>query len=259
MEMYESLDDKVFGKDIKTVNNVWSSIFKKYKLEVLDIDIISKLSIYIETEKTFDDLYVELKDFLNGITRFASDYSELDQQLHSENYALEKIYEILMYIIKHTISINLKNIIQQLLRNELTRITPQQTMTIEVYSRFIDEKIKAIFETTKLDEYIYKILPEKIIITTFNLDPNDKTELQFYFELITKKLSTNGVLPITMESEIVKTLTNNIYPYFAVYTDINLKKIKTLINGIFNIFDNLNNSLEIYKVISDKAKMENNN
>jgi hypothetical protein len=259
MKMYQSLDNKVFEKDIKTVNNVWSSIFKKYKLEDIDIDIISKLSTYIQTQVTFEDLYVELKDYINGIVQFASDYTELDQQLHSTNYALEKIYEILTYIINHTISINLKNIIQQLLRNELTRISPQQTMTIEVYSKFIDEKIKAIFETTKLDEYIYKILPEKIIITIFNLDPGNKTELQNHFEYITKILSLNGVLPITIESEIVKTLTNTIYSYFAIYADINLKKIKIFINGIFNIFDNLNNSLEIYKIILDKAKTENIN
>jgi hypothetical protein len=51
----------------------------------------------------------------------------------------------------------------------------------------------------------------------------------------------------------------NIYPYFVVYADINLKKIKILISGIFNILTNLNNSLEIYKVILDKAKTENNN
>jgi hypothetical protein len=150
----------------------------------------------------------------------------------------------------------LKNIIQQLLRNELTRITPQQTMTTEVYSRFIDEKIKAIFETTKLDEYINKTLPEKIIIVTFNLDTSEKTELQSHFEIITKKLSQNGIIPITMDSEIVKTLTNNIYPYFLTYTDINLKKIKTFISGLFNIMTNLNNNLDIYKVILDKAKTE---
>jgi len=256
MDMYESLDDKVFGKDIKTVNNVWSSIFKKYKLEELNIDIISKLSLYIQNESSFEDIYLELKDFLNVITRFASDYSELDQQLHSENYALDKINEILLYIIKHTVSINLKNIIQQLLRNELTRITPQQTMTTKVYSIFIDEKIKAIFETTKLDEYIYKTLPEKIIIVTFNLDTTEKTELQLHFEAITKKLSQNGIITITMDSEIVKTLTNNIYPYFSTYTDINLKKIKTLISGLFNILTNLNLSLDIYKLILDKAKTE---
>jgi hypothetical protein len=256
MDMYESLDNKVFENDIKSVNNVWSSIFKKYKLQDLDIDIISKLSLYIQNESSFKNEYFELKDFLNGITRFASDYSELDQQLHSENYALEKIYEIIIYIIKHTISINLKNIIQQLLRNELTRITPQQTMTIEKYSELIDEKIKAIFETTKLDEYINLTLPEKIIIVTFNLDTTEKTELHQHFEIITKKLSINGVLPITMDSEIVKTLTNNIYPYFSTYTDINLKKIKTLISGLFNILTNLNLSLDIYKLILDKAKTE---
>lgn len=256
MKMYESLDDTVFGKDIKSVNNVWSSIFKKYKLDDLDMDIISKLSIYIQNESTIEDIYIELKDYLNGIVRFASDYVELEQQLHLENYALEKIYEILLYIIKHTISINLKNIIQQLLRNELTRITPQQTMTVEVYSRFIDEKIKAIFKSSKLDEYINITLPEKLFVTTFNLNITDKTEVQQHFEYITKIISLNGVIPITSDTEIVKTLTNNIFPYFSIYADINLKKIKLLINGIFNILDNLNDSLEIYKIISDKAKTE---
>jgi len=259
MKMYESLDDKVFENDIKSVNNVWSSIFKKYKLYELNIDIISRVSSYIQTERTFDNIYEEFKNFLNVITKFASDYNELDQQLHSENYALEKIYEILIYIIKHTISINLKNIIQQLLRNELTRITPQQTMSIEVYSKFIDEKIIAIFKSSKLDEYINTTLPEKIIIATFNLDTTDKTdktELQQHFEYITKQLSLNGIIPITIDSEIIRILTNNIYPYFIIYTDINLKKIKSLISGIFNIFSNLNNSFDIYLMISNKAKTE---
>jgi len=252
MDMYKSLDEKVFGGDIKTVNNILSSIFKKENLD--KIDIIKSLSKYIETEKTFDD-YVEIKDYLNRITQFASDYTELDQELHSQNYALEKIYEIISYVIKHTISINLLNIIQQLLRNELTRITPQQTMSIEDYSRLIDEKIKAIIKSSKINEYINSTLIDKIITITFNLT-TDKTDIQSHFDYITKILSLNGIIPITMDSEIVKTLSNNIYPYFVVYTEINLKKIKTLISGLFNLFSNLDSAFNIYKMISDKAKTE---
>jgi hypothetical protein len=256
MKMYESLDDKVFDKDIKTVNNVWSSIFKKYKLNELNIDIMSRLSKYIQNETKFDDIYEELNNFLKITTKFASDYVELDQQLHSENYALERIYELLSYIIKHTISINLKNIIQQLLRSELTRITPQQTMITEKYSELIDEKVKAIIISSKLDEYIDSKLIDKIIITTFNLDTTDKIELQQHFEYITKQLSLNGIIPITNDSEIIRILSNNIYPYFTIYTEINLKKLKMIISGIFNILSNLNNSFDIYLMIANKAKIE---
>jgi hypothetical protein len=35
-----------------------------------------------------------------------------------------------------------------------------------------------------------------------------------------------------------------------------MKKIKMLISGIFNIITNLNNSLDIYKMVSNKAKKE---
>lgn len=253
MDMYESLDENVFERDIKTVNNVWSSIFKKENLD--KIDLIKSLSKYIETEKSFEDNYEEIKEFLNIIRRFASDYAELDQQLHSENYALEKIYEILSYIIKHTITINLINIIQQLLRAELIKITPQQAMTSEKYSELIDAYVNKILETSKLVKYIQTTFIDKIIIDTFNLT-TEKVDLQQHFNYITKILGLNGMIPITSDSEIVKILTNNIYPYFVVYTEVNLKKIKTLISGLFNLMTNLDYSFEIYKMISDKAKQE---
>jgi len=253
MDMYNSLDSDVFDGDIKTVNNVWTSIFKKENLD--KIDLIGLLSRYIETGKTFDDNYEEIREFLKVITQFASDYTDLDQQLHSENYALNKIYEILSYLLKHTISINLLNIIQQLLRSELIRITPQQTMTTEIYSELIDEQIKQIISTSKIKDYIQSTLIDRIIISSFNLS-TDKTEIQQHFEYITKIISLNGIIPITSESEIVKTLSNNIYPYFVVYAEINLRKIKTLISGLFNVMTNLNSSFEIYKMVSEKAKKE---
>ena len=253
MDMYKSLDSDVFDGDIKTVNNVLTSIFKKEKID--EIDLIGLLSTYIKMEQDFDDEYEEMIEFLKIITQFASDYVELDQQLHTENYALEKIYEILSYLLKHTISINLKNIIQQLLRSELTKITPQQTMTADVYSELIDEQVDKIIVTSKIKEYIETKLIDRIIISSFNLS-SDKTDIQQHFDYITKIISLNGIIPITMDSELVKTLSTNIYPYFVIYTEINMKKIKMLISGIFNILTNLNNSLDIYKMVSDKAKKE---
>jgi len=257
MDMYKtSFDQDIFSNDIKNINNVWSIIFQGKNIDEFDMNILFKLSDYIQINTTFDDVYKELKEFLKVVTKFASDYSELDQQLYSENYALQKIYELLSYVIKHTISINLKNIIQQLLRNELTKSTPQQGMKPETYSEYIDNKIKSIILTSKLDEYIYSSLIEKIIITTFNLDVTEKTEVKQHFDYITKLLSQNGVIPITSESEIVKTLSNNIYPYFAIYTEVNMKKLKTIINGLFNTITNLSYSLDIYEMIAEKAKTE---
>jgi hypothetical protein len=129
-------------------------------------------------------------------------------------------------------------------------------MTPVKYSEYIDEKIKLIISTSKLDEYIYSTLIEKIIITTFNLDVTEKTEVKQHFDYITKLLSQNVVIPITSESEIVKTLSNNIYPYFAIYTEVNMKKLKTIINGLFNTITNLSYSLNIYEMITEKAKTE---
>ena len=98
------------------------------------------------------------------------------------------------------------------------------------------------------------LLPTRISAHFSNTVP--KTDLIEFFNNINKILSKNGVIPLTPDSEIIKILTTNIYPYFSIYSDINLNKIKTIITGIFNIQYNLNSNFQIFKMINDKAKQE---
>jgi len=263
IKMYTSLDVNIFAGDIKSVNNFWLTIFNENNGTIAEMDMIFLINEYFRktSDLNLPNLEVIIK-YLNLICNFNKDLNELDQKLYEGNYALDRIYEIIFYIMRHTISVNLLNIIQQLLRNELTKVTPQNTLTIDKYSEFIDEKIKSTLKTsqdtnTNLEEYISKQLLQKIFITTFNLE-TDKVDIKVHFDFIIKLLQLNGIIPLTNDSDIIKTLNDKIIPYFALYTEINMKKIKTISDGIFNILENFSNSLQIFVMVQQKAQKETN-
>ena len=175
--------------------------------------------------------------------------------------------EIIIHIVKNTMIINLYHTIIKLIRIDIMQKIPQSsTENIVEYNKIIDEKINKIINNKinniNLKNYLFGILPEKLVKIILGIfegdDDNDRNgNIIDLLNIIDKILISNTEFTFNRDdSKTFKTLTQNVYPYFKNYLEINIKKIKKITDGYLSMILNFRIKLIILIKTLNKANTE---
>jgi hypothetical protein len=277
IDMYESITTKIFNTndnkkvfDLKTYMNLWKLyIDENNKNNTMIINnISSKLLNLTKNQKPSNIMLDELKTigifFSKIINKIGKDYIEIESVYNGDNYLLNDILSIIKHVIKHTMMVNLYNIIQQLIKKVLTSMYLYSATIYkneESYNKIIDDKIKNIMTASYnkqeiLHNFIFENLPEILIKTTLEIyeDDSEKTKLklQDQFDFIKKIIEPQlGDSYKNIREEMIK-----VNKYFTEYLTENCKQMKLIMDGFIHCVINLGEAVNITVDVVDKALQE---
>jgi hypothetical protein len=169
------------------------------------------------------------------------------------NFVLNDILDIIVHIMKNSVFANLYYLILKLLRYHIETLNPG---AID-----IDTKLDEFINNTELEKYIFEDIPKRCVKRVLEIYENDtdqdkQIDLLELLKGIINKLTTQSYIIIQTDSDIIKKLLNNIFPYFVEYITINAKMMKQITDGYFSILANIIKNIEIHKLLIEKAQKE---
>ncbi len=241
---------QIINKILNKCNNIFKDCLNSKNLQNFDLDTFNVLETSI-----------------NLCKNYVNDYFELPYTFDGDNYVLNDIINIFIHVIKNTLLVNLYHIIEKLVRTELIAKIQRLSGQTEIeYERELDDKVQKIMNSTinntNIKNYIFNILPEKVLKNILNLYENDddddkKNNIITLLEFINKILESNTVIQINKDgSNIITTLDTHVYPYFKEYLEATIINIKKLTDGYLSMILNLSSKLNLFKHIINKALNE---
>lgn len=273
LELYDSIYNEILdlnGLDGKTYTELWRILLEnifmtnssKHDPSQIITNCIKKLIDlqqlkFNKSDKNVIDSINLISEYLKIIKTVINNYFMKTQLYEDDNQELTLIINIIIHIIKSTISLNLYNVIQKLLKLELEN---KLHLGRPIDQRILDinDEIRNIL-TDKIREYIFNILPEKCVKVALGIfeseeDPDKQVDIQTLLLEINKMLIANPM--IKSDSNVIKTLENGIYPYFYEYLQLNIKQMKKITDSYFGMIHTLSKKIEILQLILHKAVNE---
>jgi hypothetical protein len=195
-------------------------------------------------------------------------YFALPMEYNDINYLLNTVIDIIKHVVKNTMIVNLYHTIIKLIKADLIMKIPQQSSENDIdYNIKIQNKINTIMSTEinniSFKDYLFETLTEKLVKVTLNIyegeeDDDKNTNIINLLTFIDKILASNTEFAIinTEESKTLKMLTQNVYPYFKNYFEINIKKMKKVIDGYLSMLLTFGFKLKILQKVLNKAQQE---
>ena len=247
--------------DYRTYPLLWQNLFKNLitsetdKTQIIDL-MMNKIKHNYDNHNIIKLSSETLKLLIFDL----DNYFTLPQNNLEDNYVLNRIYDIIVHIVRNIMCVNLYHILLKLVRAELININPISTISSKDYEDLIDIKIKDIFEKTKLKNYIFEILPNTLTKYVLNIvDEEDDKNIDITLQL--KNIDRYIELTELSREEIKinKILREFVYPYFKEYFYTNITNLKKITDGYLAMIIDLSTKLEIYDNILDKKLTENIN
>lgn len=269
LEMYIDISTKILEynkNDYRTYTILWDNLLKHPKNNSDPTQIINKILEKINLNSQ-DIKIINLCNKALHVLNFDIDnYFTLPTDYNDINIPLNEILEIIIHIVKTTMIVNLYHTIIKLLRSELMVKIPKTTDDIK-YHQDIDKKIDNIMSQNvgniNIKDYLFEILPEKLVKVSLGIYENDEDydrntqiiTLLTYIDTILTSTSEFALINVD-ESKTLKILSQNVYPYFKNYFEINIKKMKKISDGYLSMILNLSTKLNILEIVLQKAKTE---
>ncbi len=278
LKLYDNIFESILKlnqNDYRTYTILWDNLFKT-KLqnnqlqnnESDETQIINKMFGLIKNNtEDFNKINV-CASALDILINDIDNYFALPMEYNDVNYLLNIVVDIIKHVVKNTMIVNLYHTIIKLIRADLMMKIPQQSSENDIdYNIKIQNKINNIMNTEinniSLKDYLFETLTEKLVKVTLNIyegdDDDDKnTNIINLLTFIDKLLASNTEFAIinTEESKTLKMLTQNIYPYFKNYFEINIKKMKKVIDGYLSMLLTFGFKLKILQKVLYKAQTE---
>jgi hypothetical protein len=205
--------------------------------------------------------------------KFIKDYFELPQELNNdkitqigmeefevENYALDKVINILEHTLKSTIFANLFYTIVKSITKYIEELISYEQFGNDDYGKYLDLYVDKIIynkidKTSDLMEYILEKLPLKVIKYVLKLysggnDPDKKiTSIDELFNPIKTIIMNNTIVPMNESSNLIKNLDEYIYPYFKDNIEIFVIESKNIIDNYFKNVMTEYNKIKILNLI----------
>ena len=223
------------------------------KTQIIDL-IMDKIQKNIDNQNIIKLSSDALKLLIFDI----DNYFTLPQNSLEDNYVLNRIYEIIVHIVKNIMCINLYHILIKLIRAEIINNIPNRTSDIQEYENIINKNIEEIFENTKLKDYIFETLPQTLTKYVLNIvdDEDDKnTDITLQLKNIDRFIEQSKIYK--EDTKITKILREYVYPYFKEYFQTNIINLKKITDGYLAMLMDLSTKLEIYDNILNKKSTEN--
>ncbi len=265
LNTYNNISDEILNidhNDYRTYTLLWENLLLNKNDPV---QIINRIFDLIRKNTDNNSIIQNCIKALNIICMDVENYYALPNEYGDSNYALTHFIDIIIHVTKHTLIINLYNMILKLLRNEMITKNPIKSSENEVaYHKMIDEKVMDIMSTRinnlTLKEYLFDIIPEKIVKISLEIYGEDDDKNKSIIDLlnyIEKFLISNALIQINRDdSKLIRLLNQNVYPYFKNYLEINIRKFKKITDGYLSMLNSFSNNLSILDKVLWKAQSE---
>jgi hypothetical protein len=263
-KLLKSKELKSYELDYKTYIEIWKIYIKSQNPPQNQIiNIMRLIKLMFDPKSTISNIQESItiisNYFTSNIKRFCIDYTELDIEYNGINYALNNILRIIKHCVRHTMVVNLFNLIQKILRQEIS--LNNKSNNEEIY----EEELKGIFDTAIIDnvsftDYLFDTFIDKIIKNILNIyesdtDPDKSMSLKDNLQYLNNFLMRNSIrIGLNENSQSISLLNDKIYPYFETYFEINIKKLKELADAYINILLGFTDAIKIVNIIQNTKK-----
>lgn len=220
--------------NVKNYQNLWGAYIKKQpgsfaQNNFVNIHLAIQL-LFRKLQKAYVSKEITTASFKENIDLiskwsknisepFAKEYFELPDKLGNQNPSLDTMFNILVhsltYSLFNTFYLVIMKMLAQYINEKLNLPTTRQDTKIAK----LDELLAGIIESSKLMEYVIKILPRKITKKLTNIyeeNDADKDEnlVDTYYETIIDYIVSNTAYPLTKDTQCIVDIKTYIFPYF---------------------------------------------
>jgi ankyrin repeat protein len=264
----------IWNTYLKNTNNLNSLIYIHLMISKYMGYIINKKENNQINDNEFKTNIKLIEEWYDNIPiKFIKDYFELPQELNNdkitqigmeefevENYALDKVINILEHTLKSTIFANLFYTIVKSITKYIEELISYEQFGNDDYGKYLDLYVDKIIynkidKTSDLMEYILEKLPLKVIKYVLKLysggnDPDKKiTSIDELFNPIKTIIMNNTIVPMNESSNLIKNLDEYIYPYFKDNIEIFVIESKNIIDNYFKNVMTEYNKIKILNLI----------
>ena len=224
------------------------------------INKLSKKDITYKDKKVEKLEETEIDFFSNNIATVIDEYFSKPVYYNKDvNKELFDMINIINHVLQNSVFTNLYYLVLKLLRYQMVTLDP--TLKEDTKNADFEKKISEIIEEIPLEEYIFKTIPIKCIKRVLEIyesdsDPDKSVNILSLLGEINNILQRNTKTQIPADSEIMRKLTSNIYPFFEQYIILNIRMLKQVTDGYFCILANISKNVEMLKLFQEKREAE---
>jgi hypothetical protein len=266
-----------YSTDMRTYPLMWKKYLQNLKqndyTQVIDRIIDYQKKVLLDNSKSslekVRDVAILSQYHKKIINPFCENYFELDQVYDMEsNYALTKIINIIVHVIRHTLCVNLFGFIVKAITKFMLNAMPKHQYTDKDYAYAITQLVIEIIDANKksqegsaLMNYIFETLPLKLVKVTLQIyeGPNEgeddldkRLTAESIFNHINKILESSTTIGIKDTSSLLLNLKEYVYPFYIDYSTTFIKEIKNLIDSYMRQLQGDFNMLNILDELSQK-------
>jgi segregation and condensation protein B len=225
------------------------------------VDLLLQRTLNNEPDKKNIIEYDYYHKKLTSITRFhlfiinpiIKDFYDLSQTDLDSNYLLKTIFDYINYIIQYSICSDL-----------YLTVLRETSNYLQTYYKDPDDNsdlIKKIVEDKSLKDYIFNVLPEKLIKISLKLktDDGDKTledDPKTLIENISNILKILEPSLFNPNTTLINNLRDYIYPYYTDIINIIIKNLFTLSKNYFKLLKTTGDLTYILLILYDSTKYD---
>lgn len=269
-----------YSTDMRTYPLMWKKYFQNVKVDdytqVVDkIVDYQKLLVANNSKSSLEKVRgVRIISQYHSkiINPFCEHYFELEQVYGETNYAMTKVIDIIVHVVKHTLCVNLFGFIVKALTKFMLNALPKHQYTDNEYARLITQLVIEIIDANRntdlkkhdgsaLMNYIFEILPLKLVKATLQIyeGPNEgeddldkRLTPESIFNHINKILESSTTTEIKDKSSLLLNLKEYAYPFYIDYSTSFIKEMKNLVDSYMRQLQGEFNMLNILDELSQK-------
>ena len=205
------------------------------------------VNTYSSLYKLYDRVLLKYGKDLIELPSYLSD----ERDLYNDNYVLNDIYNIIIHVFKHILSMNFINMVSLFLLMYIKERSPHQALIMN---------IQQMISTSGFDTFCRDDMPKQIINSLCKIKPETKTVRDSLHEAINLlTLNTyDGVISDKTQNDILTQLKEIICPYFEVYIELYVNAMYKLMVEQCSMLVQQGNHLKILMLLAKKATYEMN-
>jgi hypothetical protein len=277
-------------EDLRLYNELWKSYLcdqNRLKnitnIHLITVILQSKIINKLENSSAFDiicntkdiqgDINIVNELYKDVFVPIVTNQREMPQNYNTmDNYALKQVIDIIIHVVKYTISNSLYHTVVKTLTKYLLTINPKELSNNNVlvaynnkenYNQYVQAVVTEIISTDpKLIDYIIKDMPEmlvKYILQIFDNDIDEHKNIQSLtslFDHIKHILTSNTIIPITNDSTLIQNLDKYIFPYYEELFTQSIPLLKVAIDNYGRYILNEYRYISITNSLVNKAVTE---
>lgn len=267
---------KAYLCDQKRLQNITNIHLTSVILQSKIIDQItnsSMLDIICKTRDIKDDVYIVNELYKDVFVPIVKYQREMPQMYNTnDNFVLKQVIDIIIHVVRYTISNSLYHTVVKTLTKYLLTINPKElsdknVLTVynnkENYDKYVQAVVsKIVSSDPKLIDYIIKEMPTMLVKNILQIYESDIdehkqiTSVTSLFDHIKHIITSNTIIPIANDSKLIQNLEKYVFPYYEELFTQSIPLLKTTIDNYGRYILNEDRYIDITNNLVAKAATE---